>query len=108
MARPRKQTQIPGTEHKGVPELDEIAVPYAEKLYERMELQREEVNLKAQLLDRMRRLGRDEYRYTDGEYVYEFHVEPSCKLKAKRRRMGDDDSAAGGPDPDESESLLDS
>jgi hypothetical protein len=90
MARRGKQTQIPGTERPTVPELDEIAGPYVERLYERMEMQRDEKALKLQLLERMKQLKHKAYTFHDGEDEYEFSVESSSKLKTKRKKLGEE------------------
>jgi hypothetical protein len=101
MARRAKQTQIPGTERPTVPELDEIAGPYVERLYERMELQRDEKSLKLQLLERMKQLKRKVYTFHDGEDEYEFQVESSAKLKTKRKKLGADEPSVEVPDDDD-------
>ncbi len=103
MARAKaKQTEIPGTERKGVPELEELAAPYAEALYDRMELQQQEKAMRSQLLARMVHMGHTDYVYTDGTYTYEFHVKPSSKLETKRRRVGDGgDGEEVVPEPEE-------
>lgn len=103
MARRKKQTQtqIPGTERKGVPELDEIAAPYVEELYQALESHKAAGELRAQLIARMVHLERAKYVFSDGEYDYEFEAESKTKLKTKRRRVGSEDEGEAAPDGDE-------
>lgn len=86
----RRQAEIPGTERDTVPELDELASPYCETMYERLTLQSAEKDLRVQLLERMKALKHKTYTYVDGEYEYTFHVKPSAKLETKRRKVGDE------------------
>lgn len=83
----KRQTQIPGTERPAVPELDSLCEPYAAALYERMELQRSEKDLKKQILERMKQLKRSSYTFFDDEdNEYEFEIESTKKLKVRRKR----------------------
>lgn len=99
----KRQAEIPGTERPSIPELDELAAPYTEALYERMRLQGEEKALKAQLIQRMAEMKPKvkEYTYQDGEYAYTFGVDQTAKLKCKRRRIGSDEDEGVPVEDDE-------
>lgn len=52
----RKQLEVPGTERETIPELEDVGQAYVKVLYKRMELGKKELELKAQLHERMRQL----------------------------------------------------
>lgn len=66
MAR-SKQTRIPGTEQKKVPEIERAADHYVDVRDKRMELTEAEVDAKDKLLAAMRKHGLDVYHLEDAE-----------------------------------------
>lgn len=97
----KRQTQIPGTERPTIPELDELCAPYAEALYQRMELQKGERDLKKQINERMKQLKVKTYVfYDDDDNGYEV-VRERGDHKVKFRKLKPDDDASPDSDDDE-------
>lgn len=87
MAQPKKkQLEITGTGTDLVPDIEELAAPYTEKLYARQELQDEENALREQLGERMEALGIERYVYRDGESRFIITRNAVMKVKVKREK----------------------
>lgn len=97
----KRQTELKGTERPVIKELDDICGAYAEALYNRMELQGNEKDYRAQVIERMKQLRQKAYTYVDGEFEFSFTLEQNAKLKTKRKRVGEDDDVAVEEDPEE-------
>lgn len=52
----RRQQELQGYEREVIPELEDVGQAYVKVLYKRMELGKKEIELKAQLHERMRQL----------------------------------------------------
>lgn len=90
------QLKIAGTERKGIPELDELAKPFVEARYARIERQKEETRLQAQLLERMGALEVDTYVVEGATAEYEIsRTESVVKLKCRKLEDGDADLMGG-------------
>lgn len=83
---PTGQTYIAGCEPPRIPEVDRAAIKYRETRDQRMELTRQEAELKAALLDAMKEHGLEQYPVpdTDVEVVVQ-HGEDNVKV---RKRQG--------------------
>jgi hypothetical protein len=84
MSPKRKQMQIPGTERKEVPEVEQAAEAYREVRDERAELSKREAQKKAELQAVMRAHKLKKYRYHDEngeELEVVFEDEPRVRLR---------------------------
>jgi len=88
----KKQQEIPGTQRDTVAELDEIIAPYVEALYARQELQTQELELKAQLDERMVSMRKKSYVYFDGEFEFTVKLESKNKVTVKRKKVGGEEN----------------
>jgi hypothetical protein len=91
----KKQQEIPGTERQTVDELDEIIGPYVQALYERQRLQQKELELKAQLDERMVQCRKKQYVYFDGEFKFTVKLEAKNKVTVRRQKIAGDEVAVG-------------
>jgi hypothetical protein len=62
-----KQKDLPGMEARRIGELDQAALDYAQGRDERMEMTKQEVELKTVLIALMHRFGKKTYKYEDIE-----------------------------------------
>lgn len=94
-AAAKRQPEIPGTERKTIPELEEVALAFERARYERMRLQQEESRLGQQMLDRMEAV-KDQlesdgsgplYVVIDGEYKVTFRLKASRKVSMERSKV---------------------
>ena len=79
-----KQPSLEGMEDRQIKELQDAAVSYAEIRDERMDLNRQEVDLKAKLLALMKKHNKETYSY-DGVEVNVVHEEETVKVKVKKK-----------------------
>lgn len=77
-----RQERLPGTEGK-FDDLHEAAIKYAEIRDERMRLNGEEVELKAELLKLMKKHKKETYSYM-GVVIDVVHEEEDVKVKVKK------------------------
>lgn len=82
----KRQIEIPGAERQGIPDIDEVAGPYTEKLYAWQELQKEVDALREQLITRMEELNVEKYEYVDGEATYKLRRTLKSRLSCKREK----------------------
>ena len=83
----KKQLSIVGTERETIEEIEEVAAKYVAILYERMELQKQEPGLLAQLEERMKAHKQSKYVYFDeDENRFEITLSRKTKLAVKRVR----------------------
>lgn len=91
MATRPKQQQIPGTEAPVIAEVNEIAETYCDVLYERMELQKREDTIRADLIEKMKKHGLETCE-VDGYEVRMTTSPASEKIKVKTLQAdGDED-----------------
>lgn len=86
-AKPPKQEQIPGTERKQIPEIEKIAVSFAEVQGQRISLTAEEVDLGDQLVAVMKKHGLSVYEMADDRFK-RVEITPT-KEKVRRRKDHD-------------------
>lgn len=100
MARkPRRQSEIPGTERESNGAIDEVAAEYVEALYGAKDMQAKAVALKPALREVLAANGYDNelpYVYQDDDYQYTLALGGDIpKLRCKRRSLseiaGEDD-----------------
>ena len=89
-----RQQQLPGVEDRKIFAIENAAMAYAEIRDERQDLTKREVELKADLLRLMHKLGRTEYK-RDGISVTVVMEEENVKVRVK---------SADEPDEEEEES----
>lgn len=96
----RRQLQIAGTERETDAELDEIAGPYVAALYQRMDLQKQESQLLAQLRERMIQKKLPLYVfYDEDDNGFDITAEPGeVKVKVKRHAKPDAKEEGDGGD----------
>ena len=90
-AAQRLQTEIEGTEPERIQEIEDYALPYAQKMYQRKDSQPEEKRLKEMALAAMQEKGLETYTVTDGDIRYTFTLEQKAKLKCKREKLDEDE-----------------
>jgi len=89
MARAKQET-LPGVP-KGIPELEKIGLEYAEARDRRMEILKEEVNLKAKAMESMQKHGLLDYKV---EGIHMQIVAGEAKLKVTVEKDADGDGGA--------------
>jgi hypothetical protein len=94
--RPRQQ-DLPGTEDRAIKALEDIAASYADWRDRRMELTREEKELKSHVLRLMHKHGKTIYRH-DGIEIRLVEGEEDVKVRIKKPGEDQDED---GPDDDE-------
>lgn len=87
--RPRQQ-DLPGTEDRILQPLDDIAAAYAEVRDRRIELNKEEAELKASALKLMHKFGKTVYRH-DGIQILLIPGEEDVKVKVSKATDDEDD-----------------
>jgi hypothetical protein len=87
--RPRNQ-DLPGMEDRSIKPLDDVAAAYADVRDQRIALNKEEADLKAQALKLMAKYEKTIYRH-DGITITVVDGEPDVKVKIKK--PGDDADA---------------
>jgi hypothetical protein len=87
--RPR-QPDLPGTEDRRLQPLDDVAAAYADVRDRRIDLNREEAELKASALELMHRFDKTIYKH-DGIEIRLVAGEEDVKVKVKGRKATDDE-----------------
>jgi hypothetical protein len=87
-----KQQRLPGTEDNHLKELDDLATQYAEVRDERMALGRKEVNLKDDLLAKMKGLKKKTYS-VDGISIDVVSEEETVKVKVSKPKDEEEENA---------------
>lgn len=80
----KRQPELVGMERETIKELDEAAVAYRDKRDERMQLTKDETELRSTLLERMKHFEQDHYRFVDGEETFDVVLETKTKVKVKK------------------------
>lgn len=81
---PKKQTEIPGTERKRVPEVETAANELREVRTERMELQKTEGQLQDALIDVMRKHSVTVYKFDGQEDELVVELVDQTKVKVRK------------------------
>lgn len=98
----RRQREIPGIERPTIPELDEVCAPYTAARSERMELQKQERELKKQIDERMKALKVRAYVfYNDDDEGYNVTRERGKVKVTVTKLKPDEDVSAGEGEDDE-------
>lgn len=79
-----QQLEIDGTQPERNPELEKVLGPYIDTLYERMDLQVKEEQLKAAVYARMASLKVPFYTYRSGATTYRVKLESKSTLSCKK------------------------
>jgi hypothetical protein len=96
MAKAKSQ-DLPGMEDRGIPELEEVAVAYADIRDRRIELNREESDLKKNTLALMKKY--DKTIYIRGEVdIRVTEGEPDVKVRVKKPKDESEDAEGTGPE----------
>lgn len=91
--RRQRTASLPGLEDHAIKALDLIAADYADIRDARMDLLRQEVDLKARTLKLMKKHGKTRYKHNG----IEISITPGEEtIKVKVRKPGDDDEEADG------------
>ena len=90
--RPRQQ-DLPGTEDRAIKPLEDIAESYADCRDRRMELTKEETELKAHAITLMHKFGKTIYRHNGVEIGL---VPGEEDVKVKIKKSGEDEEEDGG------------
>jgi hypothetical protein len=93
--RTQKQKALPGMEDHAIKPLENIAAEYAEIRDKRMELTREEHDLKANALKLMKKYGKTLYKH-GGVTIQVVEGEPDVKVKIKKPGDEEEDAQAAG------------
>jgi hypothetical protein len=91
--RPRQQ-DLPGTEDRAIKPLEDIAESYADCRDRRMELTKEETELKAHAITLMHKFGKTIYRH-NGIEIRLKPGEEDVTVRIKKKRGEDDDEEGG-------------
>lgn len=94
---------MPGLEDHAIRPLEQVASEYADIRDQRMELSRQEVDLKTRAMKLMKKYGKTVYRHNGCEIL----IEPGEEvIKVKVKKEQDLDADSNGPDapPEEGES----
>lgn len=89
-AAKKKQEDLPGMEDRQLDDLEQAATSYAGIRDQRMELNKEEIELKGTLLTLMKKHGKETYKH-DGIEINIVHEEETVKVKVAKEKEEEED-----------------